>query len=94
MTDTPGYTISGEKHPGVAYLTEAQALACLKIVKDYLHHDADPRLYRDHEGPYWNISYEGDYEWPMRICEARRGQWPDGVFIEPVAGWCLGLYPA
>lgn len=93
MATRQDYTISSDQDPDREYLTPDQALACLVMVREYLGTN-EPKLYRDHEGPYWNISYEGDYEWSMRICHDRRDQWPDGVFAEPVAGWCLGLYPA
>jgi hypothetical protein len=55
-----------------------------------------PVMYRPgHEGPMWVLSLEGGPEdWPMQVCEALHGKWPAGVFAEPVASWCLGLYPA
>lgn len=53
----------------------------------------EPTLYSaDHEGlskGSWSIAWEGDYEWPMRF----QTKVP-GVFVEPIAGWCLGLYDA
>lgn len=61
----------------------------------YTEHEM-PVLYRPgHEGPMWVLSLEGGPEdWPMQVCEALRGTWPDGIFAEPVTSWCLGLYPA
>jgi hypothetical protein len=88
-TPNEQYTVSGEMDPERKYITEAQALASLEIVREHVSPDA--QLYRDHEGPFWNISFEGDYDWAVTI---RRDIWPEGVFVEPVAGWCLGLHPA
>lgn len=88
------YTVSGEMDPEREYITEAQALACLEIVRAHVSPDA--QLYRDHEGPFWNISLEGADDWAVRISHDRSdwGDWPEDVHVEPVAGWCLGLYPA
>lgn len=80
----------------MSYIRGEQADQALAIVRGYLPDGADPKLYRDHEGPFYNISWEGDpYEWAYDICEGRRAEFDAlGVFAEPVANWCLGLYPA
>lgn len=92
-TDRPDYTISGEQDPTREYLSPAQALACLALVRDYLGPDCDPKLYRDHEGPFWNISYEGGPEdWAYR--STSEVTWPAGVQVECIAAsWCIALYP-
>lgn len=92
---TTSYTISGDRDPNREYLTPAQALACLETVRTYLGPDCDPKLYRDHEGPFWNISFEGGPEdWAYHINEPDAVTWPAGVYVETIAaGWCIGLYP-
>lgn len=96
MVNDLGYTISGDKDPSRNYLTSEEALACLKIVEKYLGPDCEPKLYRDHEGPYWNISYEGGpEEWAYRITVDDTVTWPVGVFVDCVAtDWCISLHPA
>lgn len=79
------------------YITEEQAAQCLLLVRAYLGEDADPKLYKPwHEGPYWNISYEGGpEEWAYDISHLRFEEFAKiGVFVEPVAMWCLALHPA
>lgn len=90
------YTISGEMDPNQRYLTPAKALACLRVVREYLGPDCDPKLYRDHEGPYWNISYEGGpEEWAYKINQPDAVTWPSGVHVETLdAAWCITLHPA
>jgi hypothetical protein len=54
-----------------------------------------PTPYRPgHEGRMWVLSLEGADDWTIRITNDPEVRWPDGVFAEPVNGWCLGLYPA
>lgn len=92
---TTDYTISGDQDPTREYLTPARALACLEAVRTYLGPDCDPKLYRDHEGPFWNISYEGGpEEWAYLITERGAVTWPAGVRVECIATqWCIGLHP-
>lgn len=89
------YTISGEKVPARPYLSPGQALTCLELVRAYLGPDCDPKLYRDHEGPFWNISYEGGpEEWAYQITERTAVAWPSWVHVECVAAsWCISLHP-
>lgn len=47
-----------------------------------------------HEGDMWVLSLEGADDWAVSISNDDSVVWPSGVFAEPVAGWCLGLYPA
>lgn len=45
----------------------------------------------------WTLALEGDYDWPILVSEAVRAgeiEISDAVFVEPVSGWALGLYPA
>ena len=44
----------------------------------------------------WCVAHEGDYEWPFRLTEAEfeNRTLPRSLFIEPGAGWWLGVYPA
>lgn len=45
----------------------------------------------------WSIAYEGDYDWPMDVSERQflhPEEFPREVFLEPIAGWCLGVYAA
>lgn len=84
-----------EPEDATAYITKEQAAACLAIVKKYLGPDADPTLYLPgHEGPYWNISYEGGDDWAIRIGHNESITWPAGVFVEPAYSWCLALHRA
>lgn len=55
-----------------------------------------PVLYQPgHEGPMWVLSLEGGPEdWTIMLSHNDTVKWPDGVFVEPVNSWCLGLYPA
>lgn len=55
-----------------------------------------PTMYAPgHEGPMWVLSLEGGPEdWTIMLSHDDTVKWPDGVFVEPVASWCLGLYPA
>lgn len=40
----------------------------------------------------WCIAWEGHYDWAIEVSPDVTENVP-GVFAEPVAGWCLGLYP-
>ncbi|QDP44271.1 hypothetical protein KGG70_gp13 [Streptomyces phage Celia] len=52
----------------------------------------------DHEGlseGSWSIALEGAGEWPMAVADRQfeEPDWlPEGVFVEPIASWCLGVY--
>lgn len=79
------------------YITETKARECLEIVKKYLGQidGGWAVLYPPgHEGPMWVVSLEGCGDWAIRISQDEEVTWPEGVFTEPVAHWCLGLYPA
>lgn len=77
-------------------ITRKQAEAVLAQVREYLGTD-EATLYEPgfHSGG-WTIGFEGDYDWSVyfvqRQYETRTVD--RAVFIEPVAGWCLGLYRA
>ena len=57
------------------------------FVADHNHGDAS-------EGA-WSIAYEGHYDWPVEFTAAqhRVRTAPASMFLEPIAGWCLGVYP-
>src|SRR4051812_17756667 len=44
----------------------------------------------------YSLALEGDYEWPYGIADhiAAAGLTTPGAFLEPLTGWCLGIYPA
>lgn len=80
-------------------LPRVTAEKCLAIVQRYVDRVAgpgwEPALYPPgHEGPMWVASLEGVGEWAIGIARDDKVIWPDGVFVEPVASWCLGLYPS
>ncbi|ATE85471.1 hypothetical protein SEA_OZZIE_67 [Streptomyces phage Ozzie] len=53
----------------------------------------------DHEGlpeGSWSIALEG-WDWTYEVSERQHTNpedFPEGVFLEPIASWCLGIYPA
>lgn len=76
------------------YITEAQAGACLAIVRKYTGDDSAALYGPGHEGEFFNISLEGGMEeWAIRISQDDTVVWPEGVWVEPVASWCLALLP-
>lgn len=82
-------------------LTREQAEQCLATVREWLVKAGgqwaadEAKLYDPgfHCGG-WAIALEGGpEEWPWHVSQAVGEEgWPDGVFAEPVASWCLGLY--
>lgn len=57
-----------------------------------------PVLCQNFDDTYpWAIVLEGDYDWPMRASEeenwVRREKGLPRVFVEPINGWSLALYP-
>lgn len=76
-------------------LSEEQAQECLTVVRNLLGPGGeDAAIYPPgHEGPMWVVSLEGCGDWAVRLA-ALDGAFPADVFVEPVADWCLGLYPA
>lgn len=81
-------------------LTEAQALACFKIVRAWIHDKVGPSWQPVLYGVGfhcngWAIALEGALDdWPWHLSQDESVTWPDGVFAEPGASWYLGLYPA
>lgn len=90
-------------------VTKRQAAKVLEAVKAlfpgqesaFTLYDAD---HEDMSPGCWSIAAEGVYEpvadcWPMVVCnaayEARNtpGHPLSGVFLEPMTGWSLGVYP-
>ncbi|AKY03749.1 hypothetical protein AVT26_gp67 [Streptomyces phage Lannister] len=53
----------------------------------------------DHEGlpeGSWSIALEG-WDWTYEVAERQfthPEDFPEGVFLEPIASWCLGIYRA
>lgn len=86
------------QYNGTPVLTVGEFDAARKVVADWLDqhgYEELPTPYKPgHEGPMWVLSLEGYEDWAIRISADDAVQWPDGVFAEPVASWCLGLYPA
>lgn len=77
------------------YLPKGTAQRCLKIVEGFVGEGWEPALYPPgHEGEMWVVSLEGAGEWSIDLSNDDTVTWPDGVFVEPVASWCLGLYPS
>lgn len=88
-------------------VNEIHARRVLGYVREFLAQGDDLRRYgptlrsHEHEGlpeGCWSIDFEGDYDWTIRFSEAHfEGKFPkidDSVFIEPINGWLLGIYPA
>lgn len=77
-------------------LSEETARECFEVVKKWLGDDARyVSLYPPgHEGNMWVASMEDAGAWAYDITYGSELKWPTGVFVEPVASWCLGLYPA
>lgn len=77
-------------------LTKAKALRVQAMIIEFLGTD-EVRLYEPgFHADGWTLALEGDYDWPMRVSEAlflKEISLPADVFVEPVNGWCLGLYP-
>lgn len=82
---------------GTEVLTLAKANEAQAVVQAWLQaYGADQAVMYEpgHEGPMYVLSLEGADEWAVTITQDESVQWPAGVFAEPVASWCLGLYPA
>lgn len=86
------------QYEGTEVLTAAVAKTTERIVDEWFKnkgHTDNPAMYRPgHEGPMWVLSLEGCEDWAVQIAADESVKWPAGVFAEPVADWCLGLYPA
>lgn len=86
------------QYEGKEVLTIGKADACRLTVRQWFEgrgYDNTPAMYKPgHEGAMWVLSLEGYEDWAIELADDKSVTWPDGVFIEPVAGWCLGLYPA
>ncbi|WJN62850.1 hypothetical protein [Streptomyces phage phiScoe2] len=78
-------------------VSREQAEQVLATLREIFPLDADYfALYdADHEGlpeGSWSIALEG-WEWTYEVSEHAE-KFPEGVFLEPIASWCLGIYPA
>lgn len=73
-------------------MNKSTALKVLAEVKAQFGTD-EPALYdADHEElseGSWSIAWEDGSDWPMYFRTA-----VPGVFVEPIASWCLGVYDA
>lgn len=49
-----------------------------------------------HEDPAaWSLALEGDYGWSSIVPDTIREQATEqGVYLEALTGWCVGMYPA
>lgn len=58
------------------------------FVADHNHGDV-------HGKNNWSLALEGAYEWPFNFTEAEfaKRTAPSDMFLEPITGWCLGVYP-
>lgn len=82
---------------GREVLTVGKFDAARKVVTEWLGshgYDRATPYKPGHEGPMYVLSLAGCGDWAVEISHDESVIWPDGVFAEPVAGWCLGLYPA
>jgi hypothetical protein len=86
---------------GTPVLTPDQAEHAQRVANDWFKaqgfEDTElPAMYQPgHEGPMWVLSLEGGPEdWPILLSHDDTVTWPDGMYVEPVTHWCLGLYPA
>lgn len=43
----------------------------------------------------YSIAFEGAYDWPQQVSvrQFEPGVLPEGVFVEPINGWALAVYP-
>lgn len=93
----PDYTMP--TYNGTPVLTIGKAEQCRRAVEEwFIDHmgwaEDRPTLYKPgHEGDMWVLSLEGCDDWAIRLSADESVKWPDGVWVEPVADWCLGLYP-
>lgn len=80
-------------------VTRKQAEAVLKVVEKKFAAELEgvpadsperPHLYEPgFHSSGWTVAWEGHYEWTLSQFETS-----PKVFVEPVNGWCLGIYPA
>lgn len=95
--DTPKYRLapSAERRPSEDVLRVIDLICDLfphmrgeLFVADWNHGDVTS------EGA-WSIAYEGHYDWPLTVCATEREHRtaPASLFLEPGAGWWLGVYP-
>jgi hypothetical protein len=92
-------SLSGAGSDWLPLLSRKTAEACLAVVQQYIDRTEgegwEPKLYPPgHEGPFWVVSLECQSDWAIDIGSAEGITWPDGVFPEAVASWCLGLHVA
>lgn len=73
----------------IVSLIQAQFPGIDLFLADHNHGDVE------HPGS-WSIAHEGHYDWPTEFTGHQREQYliPADSFCEPIAGWCLGVYPA
>jgi hypothetical protein len=62
-----------------------------------IHEDYPPKVFEPgFHAAGWTIGYEGAYDWTV-LFSAHQFEIDDprlkGLFVEPVNGWCLGIYP-
>ncbi|WJN62693.1 hypothetical protein [Streptomyces phage phiScoe10] len=85
----------------MSIVTRKTADAVLAAIREMFPDDAEFTLYdADHEGlseGSWSIACEGLEDWPHAVTDRiyfHPDEFPEGVYLEPIAGWCLGVYAA
>lgn len=86
------------QYDGQPVLTVGKADRTRDVVNDWFNKKGyagdRPTLHKPgHEGAMWVLSMEGYGDWAVRLAADESVTWPPGVWVEPVASWCLGLYP-
>lgn len=87
MTRTVSPSKAQKVVDAVAKLLSADEAAYLRL-RDYTHEEQSKGS--------WSIAAELSNEWPMKVCEKfylDPDLLPEGVFVEPMTSWCLGVYP-
>ncbi|WJN63007.1 hypothetical protein [Streptomyces phage phiScoe25] len=82
-------------------VSKEQAEQVVELLKVWFPLEADYfTLYpAEHEGlpeGSWSIANEAGWEWTYEVGDKayQNPEVPEGVFLEPIASWNLGVYPA
>jgi hypothetical protein len=87
------------QYNGKEVLTVGKFEQARRVVKDWLaktYPGVDmPTPYKPgHEGDKWVLTLEIEPDWAIEISQDGSVEWPNGVWVEAVNPWCLGLHPA